>query len=61
VVQSQRQEAGELEPILEQSKGGVEVTPEEIKKIRDELAEVAKKLNEIADRLHYLATREVPQ
>ena len=37
------------------------MTPEEIKKIRDDLAEVAKKLNELADRLHYLATKEVPQ
>ncbi len=61
MVQSQGQEAGEPEPILEQSEGGAEVTPEDIKKIRDELAEVAKKLNELADRLHYLATREVPQ
>ena len=61
MVQSQRQEVGEPEPILEQGKEGAEVTPEDIKKIRDELAEVAKKLNEIADRLHYLATKEVPQ
>lgn len=61
MVQSQGQEAGEPEPILEQGKGGAQVSPEEIKKIRDELAEVAKKLNEIADKLHYIATREVPQ